>query len=200
MDFKSKNPKSHSWPYKSIYAMTETNPYGKQATFRLFDLRAIDGTPFLAVYGDLTIDPSYPELFALDLTDSSDLRKKWENGEISWTDFWSHKGWLAKITYNWVIQSEEDAIKNLDKHPDAELEYIAYDLATDHVKDILKKQKNTSPYILYFNHLESHITFYTICFNNSPTPLYAKILQSKKAEYENFLKKYSHRIDWKKVA
>jgi hypothetical protein len=99
-----------------------------------------------------------------------------------------------------IIESEEDAIKNLDPHPDGELEYIAFEEATDHVKNIFIKQKSISPYILCLNRLEEDIEFSLACYNSNPTPLNAQILKSQKVEYEAFLNEQSHRIDWQKVA
>ena len=98
MDYKSRNKIPRNWTRAIFDAGTYPEPYDVMTSHQLKEINAPDGsTKFLAIFGDMDNSETSAVYYAIEAPNSSPVRKSFESGEISWSEFWNHRGWLLRL-------------------------------------------------------------------------------------------------------
>ncbi|MCX6118542.1 MAG: hypothetical protein NT027_13450 [Proteobacteria bacterium] len=98
MDFRDRHPDVKFWKGHSLDRFQYVYPYERIPTGGLYELLAFDdSTTFLVLTGDLSKDESTITSYAIEAPRSCLIRKMFERGELSWTDFFSHRNWLIEF-------------------------------------------------------------------------------------------------------
>jgi hypothetical protein len=188
MDFKERYPDYSIWPVNLVKQGRVVSPYGSLMHCSLFEMFAEDGTRFITTCGDFSPAGEKHFYYALEVSKTSKFLHEWEAGRLSWAEFWSHKGWLLKIEATMFDTS------------DGKTEYTTFEDLSECTKSKMTHYKNTSPFICYLNQLECGIECCTSASIKHNDRRLAELATDTRLEYENFLKLYSHMIEWKKVA
>ena len=102
MSSRDDHPNSPVWTYEQSVLEREPEPYDRSGAAALFELDAPDhSTVFLvSITGDDFRESGWPDYFTyygIEAPRDCPMRRAFEWGEISWRDFWTHKGWLLHM-------------------------------------------------------------------------------------------------------
>jgi hypothetical protein len=99
MDYKSRNKIPLNWTRAIFNAGAHPEPYDVASAHQLMEIDAPDGsTKFLAIFGDMDNSETSAVFYAIEAPISCPVRRSFERGEISWLEFWGHRGWLLRLT------------------------------------------------------------------------------------------------------
>jgi hypothetical protein len=132
-----------SWSSDSVNRLEGNYPYCRLIEGVLFDLKAFDdSTDFLLHFNGLSVDESSTSAYLIESPKNSKLRHQFEKGTITWTDFWSHRGWLIEFT---IILFGDDPVKS---------RYLSFEEVTPEFTQELKKlDPQGGPYQIFHQNL-----------------------------------------------
>ena len=100
MDYKSRHPGALVWPPATFENRLRPEPYDQLYNGMLSELSSDDDqTTFLIHVASFDEENSMIHLIAIEAPRSCPKRQAFEWGEISWLDFWSHRGWLIQFEH-----------------------------------------------------------------------------------------------------
>ena len=134
MSYRDKHLTPPVWTQEQARARKKPEPYDQAGAGSLFEIDAPDGsTTFLmSVTGDAFQGDGWPEFFTyygIEAPKGCKVRKAFEWGEISWREFWTHKGWLLhmRLPFNGgPMDSSYVSTTNLSKYFQAALDDFGY--------------------------------------------------------------------------
>ena len=95
MDYKSRNPGNLIWTDRPFNTVGEPEPHDQIYPGFLSEIICErDGTVFLMHYSGLDEANGTSYQLLIEAPRSCHMRQAFEWGDISWLDYWSHKGWL----------------------------------------------------------------------------------------------------------
>ncbi len=98
MDYKSRNQIPLNWTRDLFNAGTYPEPYDVFSPLQLKELDAPDrSTKFLVIFGNMDAAETSAILYAIEAPASCLQRKAFERGDLSWSEFWKHRGWLLQL-------------------------------------------------------------------------------------------------------
>jgi hypothetical protein len=172
MDYKSQNPQPPTWTFDE-FLLREPEPYDVRTCAGLFEIDSPDlSTVILLENGFICDDGESMILYAIEASRECPMRRAFEWGEITWHDYWSHKGWLFRIKFPFnpgPVTSTYIAPSQMDV-------------------DTLKRMKGLEgryPYGLKLQQLELRCQSRSIEKNNR---------ERAEREYQKFMVKYGHRF------
>jgi hypothetical protein len=177
MSYKSNNPNPPAWTYEQIFLKKKPEPYDHQGAPVISEIETNDGTGvfLMKTTGEFFEGNGWPEFFeyyAIEAPRNSEMRRAFEWGEISWKDYWTHKGWLLriKIPFNPApVHSDYVSIDELSPKFIANLEDLAFQ----------------GPYQIKLEVLE------LACV---PSPFKSKDLSKQERIYQQFLMRHGHKL------
>ena len=173
MNYKSKNQIPLNWTYDAFGKSEQPSPYDCLSPACLHEIVAPDGvTVFLINLSmeDLDADPGV--YYGIEAPRNCPMRQAFEWGEISWPDYWAHKGWLLKIEIPWnpgILKTS----------------YITADQMDITTQNELKNYKGRYPYELKRQVLELRCS---LAKAGTPESTVAE------REYRQFMTMYAHRF------
>ena len=177
MSYRDNYPTPPVWNSEQANVMNEPEPYDRSGSAALFEMDAPDGsTQFLvAVTGDDFEESGWPEYFTyygIEAPRSCKMRHAFEWCEISWRDYWTHKGWLLhmRIPFNGgPMESAYVSTNNLSKYFYGKLDRTGY----------------KGPYEFKREQLE-------LCC--MPSPFRPEDLSHAEREYQEFMMRHGHKF------
>ena len=178
MDYKAIFPIPVAWSADQFNEFNMPEPYDRLHRGTLMELEAANyPTQFLLILHDLNENTGIFTSFAIEAPHDCPMRHAFEWGEISWMEFWSHRGWLLQVEY--PIAQGPAAVK-----------YITPEQLPNAVTNQFKSFGNRGPYHLKLEHLERII-------ENAPNSRHGPEHQRA---YRDFILKHGHKLYKKAVA
>lgn len=175
MDYKQRNGHPLIWTHDIVDSARYPEPYD-EACLRagLREIDAPDGsTIFLMMLGDFDEPNSLIIRYAIEAPPSCPARMAFENGEMSWPDFWEHRGWLLRFTFNlWGGDVKTEFIEPRQMDPGTH--------------EALRQLGNQSPYELRRQQLEVDWEF--ACKGLSGDP------KSTERKYRDYMLRHGNRF------
>ena len=173
MDYKSRHHVPLNWTYDDFEQKTHPAPYDCSSAACFFEIVSPDGlTTFLLNLSIHELDADPAIFYGIEAARNCPMRKAFEWGEISWPDYWSHKGWLLKIECPW----NPGLLKT---------SYITPDQMDQTTHDELERLKGRSPYDLKRRILELGCDLEKAGTHEAVTA---------EREYRQFMTMYGHRF------
>ena len=177
MSYRDYHPNPPVWTSEQSDVMNKPEPHDQSGAASLFEMDAPDGsTQFLvSVTGDDFQESGCPEYFTfygIEAPRTCKMRHAFEWGEISWRDYWTHKGWLLhmRTPFNGgPMESAYVSTTNLSKHFCADLDYFGH----------------KGPYEFKREQLE---------LSCIPSPFRPKDLPHAEREYQEFMMRHGHKF------
>ena len=99
MDYKDRHSIAPQWTYEEFCAYKEPEPYDQFTCANLRELETPDQEVVLLVKQSHIDEPSgLVTFYCIEAPRTCPMRKSFEWGDISWTEYWNHKPWLIEIT------------------------------------------------------------------------------------------------------
>lgn len=102
MDFRTKNPNISFWRHPPDGFKRDAYPFEGPNVSTICEFVSPDkSTVFLCIFGSSHEDENFNISFhqyLIEAPRSCPMRQAFEIGEISWEDFWHHKGWLIEAS------------------------------------------------------------------------------------------------------
>ena len=103
MDYRDKNPNISYWKIPTEFDLQrEASLYEGPNVSHICEFIPPDAsTTFLAIYGGGEEDENFDlstVRYLIEAPPECPMRRAFEIGDITWEDFWSHKGWLIEAT------------------------------------------------------------------------------------------------------
>ena len=165
------------WTFEQSMLRKTPEPYDRSGSAALVEMDAPDhSTQFLvAVTGDDFQGHGWPDHFTyygIEAPRTCKMRHAFEWGEISWRDYWTHKGWLL------LMRTPFDGGPMVS-------EYVATRNLSQNFYTILDKFGNKSPFEFKREQLEG-------CFRLST--LRPKEFPKAEHEYQEFMKRHGQKF------
>lgn len=119
MDYKTRHPGQIVWSEHPFLELRQPVPYDQLSGGMLFELDAPDAsTQFLLAVAGFDEDNGLMLYYGIEAAKGCPMREAFEWSELSWPDFWMHKGWVLRIVQpfqggdavgNYILPSEIDA-------------------------------------------------------------------------------------------
>lgn len=110
VDYKTRHGKPLVWTADIFNAARSPEPYDKLSSSSLNEIIAPDGvTTFLRIHGYFDENNGVGVSYGIEAPQSCAMRRAFEVGNLAWPDFWVHKGWLLRFTFdisNELVQAE----------------------------------------------------------------------------------------------
>lgn len=98
MDYRARHPELKSWPKQALESIQTPFPYCEPNTIAIYQISAPDDqTQFLGVSFDFSPDETYFIAHIIEAPQDCPIRKEFEFGDITWEQFWYHRGWLIEL-------------------------------------------------------------------------------------------------------
>lgn len=177
MSYRASHPNPPVWTFEQSNVRKEPEPYDRSGSAALFEIDAPDAsTQFLvSVTGDDFRESGWPEYFTfygIEAPRTCKMRHAFEWGEISWTDYWTHQGWLLhmRTPFNGgAMHSSYVSTASLSKQFCADLDHLGY----------------KGPYEFKREQLEGSCLFSTFCPKEFP---------NAEREYQEFMMRHGHKF------
>ena len=98
MDYKGRHGKPLDWTRDIFAKVVAPEPFDRFSDSYLRQLVAPDGSIFLMIHGFYDEIRGIAVSYAIEAPPSCPVRRAFEIGELSWPDFWNHRGWLLRFT------------------------------------------------------------------------------------------------------
>lgn len=176
MDYKMRNPIAPTWTFKDFTSWRTPEPFDVATCAQAFEVDTPDLSAVLLMQTGEICDVNTSMVFyAIEASRECSMRRAFEWGEISWLDFWSHRGWLLRI--------------NMPLTPGpVTSSYIAPSQMNASIINYLKKLEGRFPYDLKQQQLKFHCD----------GPLFRVFSKSARdqaeSKYQQFMLKYGHRF------
>ena len=127
MDFKTRNPNLTIWTSAALNSVRSPFPFDGHTsgeTSLIAEVNAPDNSAIFLIYFSHGYEDENYDLvstsYMIETSQDCVMRKAFEVGDITWQDFWYHKGWLIELTSR-LSQSTAKTryIHPNDMHPDA---------------------------------------------------------------------------------
>ncbi len=109
MDFRDRNPNISYWDAGELGFMRDSYPFDGPNTTHICEFLPPDqSTVFLCLTGGFVEHKDYDmssHYYLIEAPKGCPMRQAFEIGDLSWEDFWHHKGWLIEATFK-SIRSE----------------------------------------------------------------------------------------------
>ena len=146
MDYRDKHPTPLTWTREELGMDSRPEPHDQFGASNLAEIDAPDGSAtFLYMHAGFSDDGLFRRI-AIEAPRNCPMRIAFEWGEISWLDFWCHRGWLLDIY--WSIEGGG-----------AVAHYVTPDQLPVEILDSLKWLGFQSPYFLKHVQLELHALY-----------------------------------------
>jgi len=175
MDFKTRYPDMKRWPYWVLDRYRIIFPYKSILLGRLTEIDAFDGsTTFLQIEDDISEEGNFWRSYAIEAPKGWSVRDSFENGVITWSEFFQARGWIAELT------------GDLELNSDTHCRYVVFSELSENVKRKLEElDASGSPYqILHDRLLNLWQTFTN----------WERDASQYKEDYESFVKEHGHRL------
>lgn len=104
MDFKSRNPHIDYWRDSMLETMHSPFPFDAPMQVPLFQIDAPDqSTQFLGLPFDMCENEELMVTYLVEAPSDCPMRQEFECGELTWQEFWQHRGWLIEYKYEFHI-------------------------------------------------------------------------------------------------
>lgn len=177
MDFRSRNPNISRWTASCITDARYEFPFNGPQYEPVRQYTAPDGvTTFLAIYGDGVESEDFVlsnTWYLIEAAKDCPMRRAFEFGEISWEDFWFHRGWLIELTMPNIMVS------------DANVRYVRPTDMSLRAREAIREYNQQSPLQLKYEALFHHEAF-DFKMHGKRTHLY-KELQDLIKDYGAFI-------------
>ena len=177
MSYREDHPIPPIWTYEQSCAIRIPDPYDKAGAGELHEIDAPDGsTTFLmSTTCDNFEGNGWPEYFCsygIEAPRGCKIRHAFEWGELSWRDYWTHKGWLLhmKSPFNGGPMTSS---------------YICTTNLSKKFYEIIDKFAHKSPYEFKREQLE---------LKCEPSPFRKKNLARAEREYQQFMMLHGHKF------
>ena len=142
MDYKARNSVPHPWNDDILTNIREPAPFHRSpCRWSPYEMDAPDfSTVFLVLEGAFIESTLTAVRYGIEAPRNCPVRKAFELGEISWPDFWDHKGW--------ILQSEQDMSTRICRST-----YIHPSQMNVLTRKKLEKFGDTGPYELILRNL-----------------------------------------------
>ena len=101
MDYKDRHAKPLIWTDDIYNAAYSPDPYDKLTSNSLHEVIAPDGvTVFLRMHGYFDEHRGLAVSYGIEAPQSCQMRRAFEVGDLSWPDFWAHRGWLLRFSFD----------------------------------------------------------------------------------------------------
>jgi hypothetical protein len=139
------------------------------------EFKSHDGsTTFLLLYDHVSLEENFWRVYAIEAPKEWPLRHSFEHGEMSWSDFFQARGWIAELT--------GDFEQNSDTH----CRYIEFsDLSANVKKEFKELDASGSPYQMLHDHT-LYLWKRLLDWGHDPSEYQKK--------YENLIKNHGHRL------
>ena len=98
MDYKSRNKMPQIWTRDEFFQHRSPEPYDCLLAGGIYEVDSPDGSAtFLSTQYNWCEETGFSKHIAIEAPPSCPTRYSFEIGDISWTDFWTHRGWLLHI-------------------------------------------------------------------------------------------------------
>lgn len=170
MDFKTRHPHIKYWPEYTDETHCRPFPYDSPHKITISQLDAPDGsTKFLKYSAYSTEDYRYMVSYLIEAPPECPMRREFEFGELTWEEFWYHRGWLIEFR------------AELEGPAPIEVRYVSPEQLPTKVKDTLRRMGNTSPMSLKLAALELYCSFPFP--PDVPMPAYDHVLEEFREKY-----------------
>lgn len=177
MSYRSRHPDPHIWSRLALRSMKPPAHYGLVGATGVMEVNAPDGTEFFLLSGGMTPDERRGTFYCIEAPKTCPMRKLLELGQLSWVDFWTHKGWLLFMDAE--LGTDDEVLAT----------YIpAGALPLWHIRRF-EKLGSTSPYVLKHRCLELRINIYQTQIRAG---LPGVDIEEAEREYCEFIAKYGH--------
>ena len=100
MDYKARHLSPLTWTSDIFATVFAPEPFDKFSDSYLRQIVAPDGSIFLLIHGFYDETRSIVVSYAIEAPPSCLMRRAFEGGDLSWPDFWRHRGWLLRFTHD----------------------------------------------------------------------------------------------------
>lgn len=148
MDYKQRNPNIKYWPNSESNPICAPFPYDEPARVHIFELDAPDfSTQFLGLPFHISENEELFITCLIEAPETCPMRRKYEFGDITWEEFWQHRGWLIEYQYEFRANGG------------AHVRYIHPSEMVERKRSYLTNFNHESPMALKLQELESRSTF-----------------------------------------
>lgn len=178
MDFKQRHPGITHWPFWVLERQRRIFPYKSLLLAELCEVTSHDGlSTFLLFHGGVSEEGNYWRTYAVEAPREWSVRESFENGDITWSEFFKHRGWILELT------------GELDRNSDVHCRYIEFSEMTSEAKEsIADLDAKGSPYQMLHDYLLEWWAFRIEC-GRDPSEF--------KERYESLIKNHGHRLSCK---
>lgn len=172
MDFRTKITNPPTWSLQDMMRQMPIKVYQHADFLGMFQLEAPDrSTSFLTCFDTCTEDLSLAHYYAIEAPRHCPVRQAFEVGDITWLDFWAHKGWLLRI--------------EVPRAADCSSKYIAFSDLDALTLKFFKKYGSTGPLLLMLKQIKSRIKI---------AKLKGQDAMVEERDLHNFLTIHGHRL------
>lgn len=173
MDYKARHGKPLTWTHDIFEAARGADPFDKFCPTYLREIIAPDGaTVFLLMHGYMDETKEIIVSYAIEAPPSCPMRQKFSVGDLSWPDFWEHKGWLLRFSRDF----SESPIR---------AEFITPSQMDNRMLNTLDDLGDTSPLEIKLQQLEGAIGFAISAGRDSA---------QAEREYREFLMRHANKL------
>lgn len=179
MDYRTRHPDPHIWTSLTLAGTRPPAHYGQFGAIAISEVNAADGTEFLTLAGGLSTDEQIGTMYLIEADKTCPMRILLEAGQLSWIDFWNHRGWLLVIKFE--MWTDADALAT----------YVPSTAIRSDQFERLTKLGTISPYELKLRALENLLEM-SIRWTEYGDP--SGEVEEAERNYREFVAKYRHRI------
>jgi hypothetical protein len=181
MDFKDRHLKLKRLPFWVLENQKRIFPYNCLLIGGLNEFQAFDrSTTFLLMHDSVPEAEMYWRAYAIEAPMEWVVRKKFERGDITWSDFFRSRGWLMELT------------GELYESSDPHCRYIKFSDLSSRVRERLEElDASGGPYQVLHDHLLDYWAA-LIKFGHDPSE-YQK-------RYESLIRHHGHMLTKNRVA
>jgi len=177
MNFRKKYGDAPTWPAADFDRQMQRKIYHRAEGLGMFQLDAYDHstglmTSFLTCFSDYSEDTSVSQYYAIEAPRGCPAREAFEVGNISWMDYWSHKGWLLRLHIP-------------IKGGDVSSTYITMDDVNDNTIGHFKHHGTSGPLLLMREMFESRLNMARLKGEDG---------MEEERDYLEFLTRHRHRL------
>lgn len=101
MDYKALHGRPLAWTRDVLESFRYPEPYDICSAGQLKEINAPDGSSvFLMIHGYWDEASSLVVTYAVEAPSTCPIRMAFEKGDILWPEFWNHRGWLIRFSFN----------------------------------------------------------------------------------------------------
>ena len=178
MSYRENHPCPPIWTHEQSSLIRSPEPYDRAGAGSLYELDTPDGetTLLMSVTGDEFEQEGWPEFFTfygVEAPRGCEIRRAFEWDEMSWRDFWTHKGWLFYLR----MPFEAGPMNST---------YVTTTNLSHHFCHWLDRLGQRSPYDLKLQQLE---------LSCKPSPFRTpKDIAKAEREYQQFMIRHGHKF------